>query len=73
MAKRPMSNLRSLQGRQVNIALLDGTRLDDCNLVSIGRNPLDNLWLFVNGEDVFVPRSHVTDVWASSNHRPSAA
>jgi len=73
MAKQPMSNLRSLEGHHVNVALLDGTRLDDCSLVSIGRNRLDNLWLFVNGEDVFVPRTQIIDIWESSNHRPWAA
>jgi hypothetical protein len=73
MANQPMSNLRSLEGRQVSIALMDGSRLDDCSLVSIGRNRLDNLWVFVNGEDVFVPRSHIVDIWESSSHRPWAA
>ena len=67
------TNLRSYEGEQVNLALRDGTRLDDCNLVSGGRNRLDNLWLFVNGEDVFVARSDVVDLWQQSNDRPWAA
>jgi hypothetical protein len=73
MAVQHLSNLRSIEGQQVNIALRDGTRIDDCNLVSSGCNRLDNLWVFVNGEDVFVARANVLDVWQTDNHRPWAA
>jgi hypothetical protein len=73
MEKRQMRNLRPIEGQQVSIALRDGTRLDDCDLVSSGRNRLGNLWLFVNGEDVFVARSDVVDLWQSSRDRPWAA
>src|SRR3954452_16672760 len=55
--------LSSLEGRQVSISLRDGTRIDDGSLVSCGRNRLNTLWVFVNDEDVFVPRSQVTDIW----------
>ena len=67
------TNLRWFEGRQVSIALRDGSRIDDCSLLSVGRNPLDTLWLFVNDEDVFVPRSQVIDVWESKGQRPRAA
>ena len=73
MAEQTTTNLRSYEGEQINIALRDGTRLDDCNLVSGGRNRLDNLWLFVNGEDLFVPRCDVVDIWQTSSDRPWAA
>ena len=73
MADRQMRNLRLIEGQRVSIALHDGTRIDDCDLVSSGRNRLDNLWLFVNGEDVFVARSDVVDLWQQSNDRPWAA
>jgi hypothetical protein len=73
MADRQMRNLRLIEGQRVSIALRDGTRIDDCDLVSSGRNRLDNLWLFVNGEDVFVARSDVVDLWQQSNDRPWAA
>jgi hypothetical protein len=65
-----MSKLRLIEGQQVTIALRDGTLIDDCNLVSSGRSCLDNLWLIVNGEDVFVACSDVADVWQASN-KPS--
>ena len=73
MSDAPGGNLRVLEGRQVHIAFRDGTRIDDCQLVSSGRNRLDNLWLFTNGEDVFVPRADVIDIWQSHDDRPWAA
>ena len=73
MADRRMTKLRSIEGRQVSITLRDGTRIDDCNLVSSGRNRLDNLWVFVNGADVFVPRADVVEIWQTDDHRPWAA
>jgi hypothetical protein len=55
--------LRSLEGRQVNLALRGGSRLDDCQLVSAGRGHLASLWLFTNGVDAFVAGDDVVDVW----------
>jgi hypothetical protein len=52
-----------LEGRQVSVALQDGTRNDDSSLVSGGRRRARTLWLFANGEDVFVPIDYVVDVW----------
>ena len=66
MDPKQSSHLRLLEGRQVNVALRDGTRLDDCNLVSAGRHRLNNLWLFINGEDLFVSCSDVVDVWSTA-------
>jgi hypothetical protein len=61
--------LTMLEGRQVSVALHDGTRIDDSNLVSSGRRRARTLWLFANGEDVFVPVDEVVDVWET---RPAA-
>jgi len=61
-ARASAQALKLLEGRQVNVTLRDGTRIDDCNLVSSGRNRLDTLWLFIDGEDVFVARSDVIEV-----------
>jgi hypothetical protein len=55
--------LTLLEGRQVSVALHDGSRIDDSNLVSCGRRRARTLWLFANGEDVFVPLDEVVDVW----------
>jgi hypothetical protein len=60
--------LRRFEGRSVNLALADGSRLDDVSLVSAHGI---NLWIFDGGEDVFVPLSTVIDFWAS--HKVSAA
>jgi hypothetical protein len=53
-----------LEGRRVNLALTDGKRLDDCELVSAGHG--HTLWLFVNGSDVFVSVDEVTDAWEAA-------
>jgi hypothetical protein len=73
MAADRTTDLRSIEGRQVNLALRDGTRIDDANLVSGGRNRLDHLWIFVDGEDVFVARADVLEVWQADNDPPRAA
>jgi hypothetical protein len=58
-----ISNLYGLEGRQVSVALGDGARIDDCQLVSAPRASAQTLWLFSNGDDVFVTLSDVVDVW----------
>ncbi len=52
-------------GRGVRSAsrLTDGSRIDDCQLVSAGRNGAATLWLFTNGADRFVALAEVTAVW----------
>ena len=72
MNKRQASSLTLIEGQQVNVALRDGTRIDDCQLVSGGRKQVASLWLFSNGEDVFVPRRDVVDVW-ETRPEPRAA
>ena len=57
------SSLYNLEGRQVSVALRDGFRIDDCQLVSAPRANAETLWLFSNGDDVFVDVSEVIDVW----------
>ena len=53
----------ALEGRQVSVALRDGSRIDGCRLVSAGRLPRGTIWLFSNGMDVFVSIRQVLDVW----------
>ena len=52
--------LRRLEGLGVNLALADGSRLDDVSLVSAHGL---SLWIFDSGEDVFLPISEVIDFW----------
>jgi hypothetical protein len=54
--------VRYLEGRHVSVALADGSRIDDCELVS-GGHGIEQLWLYTNGADVFLPFEHVTDLW----------
>lgn len=58
-----VQRLRNLEGRHVSVALADGSRIDDCELVSAGHHGSRRLWLYANGTDIFVPLMDVTDVW----------
>jgi hypothetical protein len=61
------SDLQGFEGQQICVALADGSRIDDCQLVSIGRGRVVTLWLFTNSGDAFVPFADVVDVWASGS------
>jgi hypothetical protein len=63
MSKDQVLQLRPLEGRRVSVALRNGLRLDDCQLVSIGRRRSDRIWLFINGSDWFVRLRDVVDIW----------
>jgi len=52
-----------LEGRRISMSLSDGSRIDDCQLVSGGRSGARTLWVFTNGTDTFVPLYTVVDVW----------
>lgn len=47
--------LHALEGRQVSVTLRDGSRIDDCHLVSATRPGGQTVWLFLEGMDVFLP------------------
>jgi hypothetical protein len=56
--------LRSLEGRRVGVALRDGSRIDDAQLISSGRGNVQTVWVVsVLGVDTFVRLSDVVDVW----------
>ena len=54
---------RGLEGCRVSVALADGSRIDDCKLVSAGRHGDERLWLYSNGADTFVSPTEVADLW----------
>jgi hypothetical protein len=54
--------LRRFEGSTVNLALADGSRLDDVSLVSARGG---TIWIFAGGEDRFVPVTTVVDAWPS--------
>jgi hypothetical protein len=66
-----LRRLRNLEGREVSLALIDGSRLDGVTLVSAGRGGTTSVWVFDGGMDVFVPRTRVIDAWESAP--PAAA
>jgi hypothetical protein len=53
--------------------LADGSRIDDCQLVSTGRNRVGTLWVYTNGMDAFLPHDNVVDLWETVTSRPPAA
>lgn len=61
-----LSRLAEFEGRQINVALVDGSRLDDCQLVSSGRQGAPSLWLVSGGADLFVPVDRVVEVWEAA-------
>jgi hypothetical protein len=55
--------LRRLEGRTVSVALRDGSRLEDCELVSVaGRRRGGSIWLLVGGDDHIVAVDDVLTV-----------
>jgi hypothetical protein len=50
------TQLRSLEGHQVGVALID-----DSQLVSAGRQ--NRVWLFSNGADIFVSLGDIVALW----------
>jgi hypothetical protein len=66
MVGKRQSQLAMLEGRQVNVALRDGNRIDNCQLVSAGRCQASSLWLFTNGADTFVALDDVIDIWEAA-------
>ncbi len=69
MTAEQRRGLRALEGRLVHLALANGSRLDEVALVSAGKT---TLWVFVNGEDLFVPVEGVLDAWEARSYRSAA-
>ena len=63
MTSEQAIRFRGLEGRHISVALADGSRIDDCELVSAARQGTPTLWLYTNGADRFVPLVAVTDLW----------
>ena len=62
---RQMHRFAHRLGRHVNVALSGGRRLDDCLLVSEPANRAETVWVYTGGEDHFLPRETVIDIWES--------
>ena len=70
MTAEQKRGLGRLEGHKVHLALVDGSRIDDADLVSARGT---TLWLFTNGEDAFVRTDEVIEVWETPLMRPAAA
>jgi hypothetical protein len=56
---------RLFEGRCVGMALIDGSRLEGCRLISAPRHGAQTMWLVTDGgDDVFIPMSSVVDIWS---------
>ncbi|MGH9222482.1 MAG: hypothetical protein ACRD2W_01485 [Acidimicrobiales bacterium] len=72
MTNQQLKDLRELEGRQVSLALVDGSRIDDATLVSAGRGHTNTIWLFDAGNDVFIAIADVRQGWESHPSRVAA-
>ena len=57
------SRLQALEGRPVSLALTDGSRIHDAQLISAGRFGLRTIWVFANGVDAFLPLVDIIEIW----------
>ena len=63
MTRSRLRELAALQGRQVSVALRNGDRIDDAQLVSADRICATTVWLFTNGADRFIAVEDLIEVW----------
>ena len=63
MSPQALRSFRHLEGHHVSVALGDGSRLDDCELVSAGRGDNATLWLHDGHDDRMVQARDVLDLW----------
>ena len=63
MTRERRRELSHFEGRRVSLSLVDGSRIDDCQLVLV--SPF-KLWVHLNGRDAFVSLKRVTDVWETA-------
>ena len=54
------------------MALRDGSRVDDADLVSAPSTVTGTVWLFINGDDRFVPAADLVEVWEAPAVRRAA-
>jgi hypothetical protein len=66
MATNQIRELRAVEGGRVGLVVQGGRRIDDCQLVSAGRDQARALWVFADGADTFVRIDDVMDVWEAA-------
>ena len=73
MADQIHVTLRHLEGRRVGMALNDGSRIVDAQLISAGRPGLSSVWILIDGADSFIPVLTVSEVWEIAAAEPFQA
>jgi hypothetical protein len=58
-----VAELRRLEGRCISLALKCGSRIDECQLVSVASHRRMSVWIYAQGEDLFVPVGEIQSVW----------
>jgi hypothetical protein len=56
-------DLRCMEGRCVCLSLVDGTRIDECQVISVAPTSGGTVWVYTNGEDAFIPIGDICDTW----------
>ena len=69
MRSRKQFDVQKLQGRAVNVALVDGSVLDRVALLLARQN---RLWVVIDGDDTSIPLDRVVDVWDAPPFRAAA-
>jgi hypothetical protein len=57
------------EGLQVTIALVDGSVLRDCVLISVGRGRVRTLWIITEGADMFIRDTDVAEICCARSSR----
>jgi hypothetical protein len=70
MSSEALPSTHSFEGRHVSVDLRDGSRIEDCQVISAHRPGAQTVWLFVDGIDVFLPVAAI--VGCSEAPRPAS-
>jgi len=62
-------NLAALEGARVVLVLSDGSRLDDCEVVSAGRRRAKTIWVVAGEADLVIPLADVIGVMPTTTTR----
>ena len=62
MSPNVVRALRRLEGRHITMQLSDGSRIDDCELVSAGRRGAPTLWVHDGSDDRIIRADDVVDL-----------
>jgi hypothetical protein len=64
MTQQRLDDLKRLEGHHVGLALVDGSLIDDWELVSVGGGAPDTAWVWnMKSSHAFVPLGQVADFW----------